>query len=131
MNTAIMLKTIDVLSTLALRTVLVAIADEFTAQTGPSFAATYKSTNMTLGLIAEGRTADMTIVTREAMDKLVRDGVIVDGSTADLAQSGVGLAVRAGAAMPDIGSIGALRRSSKQNRSHSQGWVPVAFTSGR
>jgi hypothetical protein len=70
MNTAIMLKTIDVLSTLALRTVLVAIADGFTAQTGLSFAATYKSTNMTLGLIAEGRTADMTIVTREAMDKL-------------------------------------------------------------
>jgi molybdate transport system substrate-binding protein len=102
---------IDVLSTLALRGVLVAIADEFTAQTGLSFTATYKSTNMTLGLIAQGLTADMTIVTREAMDRLVRDGVIVDGSTADLAQSGVGIAVQAGAPKPDIGTADALRRT--------------------
>jgi molybdate transport system substrate-binding protein len=102
---------IDVLSTLALRGVLVAIADDFTAQTGLSFAATYKSTNMTLGLIAQGLTADMTIVTREAMDQLVHDGVIMDGSAADLAQSGVGVAVRAGASKPDISSVDALRRT--------------------
>ncbi len=108
---------IDVLSTLALRGVLVAIADAFHAHTGLSFAATYKSTNMTLGLIAEGLTADMTIVTREAMDALVRDGVIVDGSTADLAQSGVGIAVPAGAAKPDIGSVEALRRTLKEAKS--------------
>ncbi len=103
--------TIDVLSTLALRGVLVAIADEFRALTGLSFAATYKSTNMTLDLIAHGLTADMTIVTREAVDQLVRDGVIVDGSTAALAQSGVGIAVKAGAARPDIGTVDALRRT--------------------
>jgi molybdate transport system substrate-binding protein len=102
---------IDVLSTLALRGVLVAIADEFHTRTGLSFAATYKSTNMSLGLIAQGVTADMTIVTREAIDRLVRDGVIVPGSTADLAQSGVGIAVKAGAAKPDIGSVDALRRT--------------------
>jgi molybdate transport system substrate-binding protein len=102
---------IDVLSTLALRGVLVAIADEFHAQTGRSFAATYKSTNMFLSLIAEGLTADMIIVTREAIDQLVRDGVIVDGSTADLAQSCVGIAVKAGAGKPDISSVDALRRA--------------------
>jgi molybdate transport system substrate-binding protein len=102
---------IDVLSTLALRGVLVAIADEFHAQTRLSFEATYKSTNMALGLIAQGLTADMTIVTREAIEQLVRDGVIVDGSTADLAQSGVGIAVKAGAAKPDISSVDALRRT--------------------
>jgi molybdate transport system substrate-binding protein len=102
---------INVLSTLALRGVLVAVADDFAAQTGLSFAATYKSTNMTLGLIAQGLTADMTIVTREAMEQLVRDGVIAEGSTADLAQSGVGIAVRAGAPKPDISSVDALRRT--------------------
>jgi molybdate transport system substrate-binding protein len=102
---------IDVLSTLALRGVLVAIAEDFTAQTGLSFAATYRSTNMTLGLIAEGLTADLTILTREALDGLVRDGVIVGGSTADVAQSGVGVAVRAGAPKPDISSVDALRRT--------------------
>lgn len=108
---------IDVLSTLALRGVLVAIADEFHALTGLSFAATYKSTNMTLGLIAQGLTADMIIVTREAIDKLVRDDVIVDASTVDLAQSGVGIAVKAGAARPDIGTVDALRRTLLEAKS--------------
>jgi molybdate transport system substrate-binding protein len=102
---------IDVLSTLALRGVMVAIADDFLARTGLSFAATYRSTNMSLDLIAKGLTADMTIITREAIDRLVDDGVIAEGSTADLACSAVGIAVRAGAAKPDISSVDALRRT--------------------
>jgi len=108
---------IDVLSTLALRGVLVEIADEFRTRTGLSFAATYKSTNMALNLIAQGATADMAIVTREAIDRLVRDGVIVDGSTMDLAQSGVGIAVRAGAPKPDIGTVAAFRRTLLETKS--------------
>ena len=111
---------IDVLSTLALRGVLLEVADEFYALTGLSFTATYKSTNMALSLIADGAAADMTILTREAIDRLVRDGIIVDGSTVDLAQSVVGLAVRAGAPKPDICTVVALRRTllEKIGRAH-------------
>jgi molybdate transport system substrate-binding protein len=108
---------IDVLSTLALRGVLVAIADDFSAQTGLSFTATYKSTNMILSLAAQGATADITIITREGIDQLVRDGVIVAGSTVDLAQSGVGIAVRAGASKPDISTVDALRRTLLEAKS--------------
>jgi molybdate transport system substrate-binding protein len=102
---------IDVLSTLALRTVLVEIADEFSAMSGQSLTAIYKSTNAVLNLIADGATADMTIITRQAIDRLVRDGIIVDAGTANLAQSAVGLAVRCGAPKPDIGTVEALRRT--------------------
>ncbi len=112
---------IDVLSTLALRGVLLEIADEFHALTGLSFAATYKSTNAVLNLIADGATADMTIITREAIDRLLRDGIIVPGGTADLAQSAVGLAVRAGAPKPDISTVAALRRTLLETKS-------IAFT---
>jgi molybdate transport system substrate-binding protein len=108
---------IDVLSTLALRGVLLEIADEFRTLTGLSFAATYKSTNVSLNLIAQGVTADMTIITREAIDRLVRDGIIVAGSTADLAQSGIGIAVRAGARKPDIGTVAALKRTLLETKS--------------
>jgi len=108
---------IDVLSTLALRGVLVEIADEFRTLTGLSFAATYKSTNMALNLIAQGATADMAIITREAIDRLVRDGIIAADSTADLAQSGVGIAVRAGAPKPDIGTVAALRKTLLEAKS--------------
>jgi molybdate transport system substrate-binding protein len=112
---------IDVLSTLALRGVLLEIVDEFHALTGLSFTATYKSTNMVLNLIAEGVTADMTIITREAIDRLASDGILVDGSTADLAQSAVGMAVRAGAPKPEIGTVAALRRTLLETKS-------IAFT---
>jgi len=112
---------LDVLSTLALRGVLLEIADEFRALTGLSFTAAYKSTNMALSLIADGATADMTILTREAIDRLARGGIIVEGSTADLAQSGVGIAVRAGAPKPDIGTVAALRRTLLEAKS-------IAFT---
>jgi molybdate transport system substrate-binding protein len=104
-----------------LRGVLLEIADEFRALTRLSFTATYKSTNMILNLIAEGATADMTIITREAIDRLVRDGILVAGSTADLAQSGVGIAVRAGAPKPDISTVAALRRTLLETKS-------IAFT---
>jgi len=112
---------IDVLSTLALRGVLLEIANDFRSLTGLSFAATYKSTNMILNLVAEGATADMTIITREAIDRLVRDGILVADSTADLAQSGVGIAVRAGAPKPDIGTVAALQRTLLEAKS-------IAFT---
>jgi molybdate transport system substrate-binding protein len=108
---------IDVLSTLALRGVLLEIADQFRTLTGLSFAATYKSTKVALNLIAQGATADMTIITREAIDRLVHDGIIVAGSTADLAQSGVGIAVRAGAPKPDIGTVAALKRTLVETKS--------------
>ena len=108
---------IDVLSTLALRGVLVEIADEFRARTGLTFAATYKSTNMSLNLIAQGTRADMTIITREAIDRLVREGIIEAGGTIDLAQSGVGIAVRVGASKPDIGTVAALRRTLLEAKS--------------
>jgi molybdate transport system substrate-binding protein len=112
---------INVLSTLALRAVLLEIADDFRAMTALSFTATYQSTNAVLKLIADGATADMTIITREAVGALVRDGIIVDGSTADLAQSAVGLAVRAGAPKPDIATVAALRRTLVDTKS-------IAFT---
>src|SRR5262245_34108319 len=120
-GTAAAATSIEVLSTLALRGVLLGIADNFHARSGLSFTATYKSTNMVLNLIAEGATADMTIITREAIDRLVLDGILEDDSTADLAQSGVGIAVRAGAPKPDISTVAALRRTLLETKS-------IAFT---
>jgi molybdate transport system substrate-binding protein len=102
---------VEVLSTLALRGVLVEIAEDFRARTALAIAATYRSTNAALDLIAQGATADMTILTREAMVRLAREGVVLAGTTADLAQSGVGIAVRAGLAKPDIATVAALKRA--------------------
>jgi molybdate transport system substrate-binding protein len=102
---------IEVLSTLALRGVLTEVAADFLARTGLAVAAGYKSTNAQLLAISQGATADMAIITRPAIDQLVGAGKIVAGSAADIAQSGVGLAVRAGAPKPDIATVEAFRHT--------------------
>jgi len=102
---------IEVLSTLALRGVLTEVAADFLARTGLAVAAGYKSTNAQLLAISQGATADMAIITRPAIDQLVGAGKIVAGSAADIAQSGVGLAVRAGAPKPDIATVEAFKRT--------------------
>jgi molybdate transport system substrate-binding protein len=102
---------IEVLSTLALRGVLLEVAADFRARTGLAVAAGYQSTNAQLLAISQGATADVAIVTRPAIDQLVGEGKIVAGSAADIAQSGVGLAVRAGALKPDIATVEAFRHT--------------------
>jgi molybdate transport system substrate-binding protein len=102
---------VDVLSTLALRGVLVETEPEFRARTGFAITARYKSTNAQLIAIAEGATADVAIITRQAIDQLTAEGKIVPGSSRDVAQSGIGLAVRSGAAQPDISTVEALKRT--------------------
>jgi molybdate transport system substrate-binding protein len=108
---------IEVLGTLAVRGVLIEVAADFRARTRLTFAAGYKSTNAQLIAISAGATGDVAIMTRQGIDQLVGEGKIVAGSTADIAQSGVGIAVRAGAPKPDIGTVEALTRTLKQARS--------------
>jgi molybdate transport system substrate-binding protein len=102
---------VDVLSTLALRGVLVETEAEFRARTGLAITARYKSTNAQLIAITEGATADVAIITRPAIDQLTAEGKIVPGSAEDVAQSGIGLAVRAGAPKPDISTVAAFKQS--------------------
>lgn len=102
---------IDVVCTLALRGVLLAVAADFQGRTGLALAPTCTSTNKALGLIAQGTHADVTILTREGTAQLVREAVLNGESAVDIACSRVGLAVRAGAQKPDIGTADALRRT--------------------
>lgn len=55
-----------------------------------------------------GEKVDLVILARSALDALVEKGQVAGGSRVDLVRSGIGMAVRAGAARPDIGSVEAL-----------------------
>jgi molybdate transport system substrate-binding protein len=59
--------------------------------------------------IQDGALFDIAILPRAELDDLIGLGAIVGDSAADVARSIVGLAVRAGAPKPDIGSVEALR----------------------
>jgi molybdate transport system substrate-binding protein len=67
--------------------------------------------------IQDGAIFDLALLPRPELDDLIAFGAIVRDSAADVARSTVGLAVRAGAPKPDIGSVEALRRTLLQARS--------------
>jgi molybdate transport system substrate-binding protein len=64
-----------------------------------------------------GERADVVITTLAAMDELARHGKVVPATRVPVARSAIGVAVRAGAARPDIGSVGAFRHALREARS--------------
>src|SRR5260370_30826812 len=58
-----------------------------------------------------GETFDLVIMPGASIDELIKLGKVVAGSRFDLAKSGIGVAVRAGAPKPDISSGDALKRA--------------------
>lgn len=73
--------------------------------------------------IRAGEVVDLVILARKPIDALTQEGRLVAGSRVDLASTGVGVAVRAGTAKPDISSGEALKRALLAARSiaHSSG----------
>ncbi|HEY7450796.1 MAG TPA: substrate-binding domain-containing protein [Vicinamibacterales bacterium] len=61
--------------------------------------------------LARGETADVVIMDGAAADELAKRGLVRANSKVDLARSQVGMVVRAGAAVPNISSVEAFRRT--------------------
>ena len=61
--------------------------------------------------LQRGEPADIVIMARPALDELIKQGKVVAGSAVDLVRSEIGMAVRSGAAKPDISSVEALKRT--------------------
>jgi molybdate transport system substrate-binding protein len=100
---------IKVLSTLALARAIRELVSRDERLAGTAARTDFAPTNALLERIGAGESADVAILTAEAIDRLADAGIIMPGSRVDLALSFVGIAVRAGAPRPDIGSVTALR----------------------
>src|SRR2546422_592061 len=61
--------------------------------------------------IAEGETGDVVVNPTSGIERLVKDGKAVAGTSRVVARAGVGVAVRKGAPKPDISTADALRRA--------------------
>ena len=59
--------------------------------------------------LARGVPADVVILSREGLDDLIAANRIVAGSGVDLAQVGLGVAVRSGAPKPDVSTVEAFK----------------------
>jgi molybdate transport system substrate-binding protein len=111
------MENLRLLSTLALKGAVERLAGQYQAASGVKLNADFAPTVGLLKRLREGEPADALILTREGLDELVGEGVVVAASKVDLARSYVGIAVRAGQPHPDISTEATLRKTLLAARS--------------
>lgn len=67
--------------------------------------------------LRRGEAVDVVIVADTVLLGFIKDGLIIADSYAPVARSAIGMAVRAGAPKPDIGTVAALKRTLLQAKS--------------
>src|SRR5215831_9771371 len=102
---------LKVLSAGAMRAAVQELAPAFEAASGNKLKIEYANVGDIEKKISAGDEIDVAILTKPRVDKLVREAKIVGGSTQTLAHAQIGLAVKKGAAKPDIGSVEAFQKA--------------------
>ena len=102
---------IEVMATAAIQEAYFELVPEFERATGHKVVTLWVPTVDVMSRIKDGETVDLVIMAADSVDELIRLGKIVPGSRVDIATSGIGVAVRAGATKPDISSAEALART--------------------
>lgn len=67
--------------------------------------------------LARGEQADVVIMVGYALDDLIKQGKVLPASRVELADSRIGMVVKAGAPTPDISTVAALKQTLLQARS--------------
>ena len=102
---------IKVLSTQATQEAYLELVAQFEKATGHKVATVFTGTLNVQKRLAAGEAYDLIIMAGPAIDEQIGLGKAVTGSRVDFAKSGTGVAVRKGAARPDIRSAEALKRT--------------------
>jgi len=98
-----------VLSTLAVAGAMRGLVPRMEAAAGMAVSADFAPTQGLMPRLRAGEAADLVILTEEGVAELAAEGVLDPGSRLDLVRSHIGLAVKAGAPHPEIGTVEALR----------------------
>src|SRR5438046_3415241 len=121
---------IKVLSTVGMQPATPELFAQFEAATGHRVAVTYGLAAVLKTKFLEGAPADVLILTAPIIEDLATQGKVVPETRKDVARSGVGVAVKAGAPRPDISTPEALKSAVLAARSigySQQGASGVAF----
>ena len=95
---------IKVISTQATEEAYKELIAQFEKATGHKVTTFYSGTINVAKKLADGEQYDLVIMSGPAIDEQTKLGKVAAGSKVDFAQSGTGLAVKKGAAKPDIGN---------------------------
>ncbi len=95
----------------ATKETILEVLPAFEKATGHKVVPTWAPAGAIRKRLAAGEVYDLVIIGSADIDAFIREGRLVPGSRTDLMKTGVGVAVRAGAPEPDIGSADALKRT--------------------
>lgn len=105
---------VTVVSTNAFKTVLEELGPQFERSSGHKLTLRFAATSEMKARIEKGEAFDAAVLTAAATDDLVKQAKLSAAARADVARSGVGVAIRKGAAKPDLSSLEAFKRALLQ-----------------
>jgi molybdate transport system substrate-binding protein len=114
---------IRVVSIQATQEAYIELVAQFEKTSGHKVTTVFTGTLNVQKRLAAGEPYDLIIMAGPAIDNQIKPGKAVAGSRVDFARSGIGLAVRKGAAKPDISSADALKKTLLEAKS-------IAYTTG-
>ena len=106
-----------VFTTQSIATVLEKIGADFERRTGGKLSVTTDLAVRLVRRINDGEQFDFLVAAPAQIDELIKAGKIIPETRTDLAHSGIGVAVRAGAPKPDVSSVEAFKRALLAARS--------------
>lgn len=102
---------IKVLTAGAFKSVVVAMTPDFERRTGHRLVIDNDTAGALARRIGGGEQFDVVVLTEAAIAQLARDGKLAPGASAPLGRVGIGVAVKRGAALPDIASVESFQRA--------------------
>jgi len=114
---------VKLMASIAAREAVLDLLPAFERTNGHRVSVTWTGTEAAARRIADGELADVVLIAAPNIDKLIAAGRLVAGSRADVAKSGIGVALRTGLPRPDISSADAVRSAVLAANS-------VAYSSG-
>lgn len=114
---------IKLIASAAVKEAVLDLVPAFEKASGHKVTTVWAGTEAIAKRVGGGEIVDIVLIAAPNIDKLIAEGELVAGSRADVAKSGIGVAVRAGLPRPDISSGEAIKNAVLAARS-------VAYSSG-
>src|SRR6266576_2455602 len=108
---------IKILSAVGMKAALDELGPKFERASGHTLRIEFANLGAVLKRVEDGVTADVVILPRQGIDRLVGQGTARSTSVTVLARAGIGLAVRKGAPKPDIATPQALKHALLEAKS--------------
>jgi len=102
---------LKVLCAIAMQQLIEDVGPKFERATGHQLTITIATLGPALKRVQGGETFDVVWLPRPGIENLVKDGKVVASTVTAIARTGIGVAVRKGAAKPDISSPEAFKRT--------------------